>query len=213
MLSLTLPRRSDVDYKNGRRPKSVPLAWRAIVTTHEGLIDRPRDATHPEKGWNERGNDQTGKPWVDAKTWAVARVLDDHMDNDGTCWVSYATIAAQARIGRTAAKEGVARLVGAGLLELRQRRIAPSQSGSNIFRALGVGPERPWGRADSAHTPGRSGPQSPHEVEGPSGHPGPRAGGPAGEHLCAGCGGPLGYMIEGNDDGNGALCLACFHGR
>jgi hypothetical protein len=156
-------------YKNGRTPKSVPLAWRATVTTHDGLINRPRDSTKPEKGWPERGNDQTGKPWVDAKTWAVARVLDDHMGHDGTCFVSYQTIAAHARISRTAAKDGVARLVGAGLLELKQRRISRAQSDSNLYRALGVGAHRPGGRGDSAHTPGRTAPQSPHEVDDPSG--------------------------------------------
>jgi hypothetical protein len=43
----------------------------------------------------------------------------------------------------------------------------------------------------------------------PSGLPGPRAG----EPLCVGCGGSLGYLIEGDDDGSGALCLRCFHAR
>lgn len=159
-----------MNYKNGRRPKSVPLAWRAIVTTHEGLIDRP---------WPERGKDQIGRPWVDAKTWAVARVLDDHMGAEGTCWVSYGTIAAHARISRTAAKDGVARLVGAGLLERKQRRIGPAQSDSNLYRALGVGVHRPGGGGASAEGWGRTAPQSPHEVPsspfGPGG-PGKRCG-------------------------------------
>jgi hypothetical protein len=149
-----------VNYKNGRRPKSVPLAWRALVTTHEGLIDRPKDPARPEKGWNERGHDQTGKPWIDAKTWAVARVLDDHMDKDGTCSPSYQTIAEQARINRTAAKDGVARLVGAGLLELRQRRVAPNVSASNVYRAA-------WGWGLTA--PGGGG-SPPLKVNGSSTH-------------------------------------------
>jgi hypothetical protein len=158
-----------VNYKNGRRHKSVPLAWRALVTTHEGLIDRPKDLARPERGWNERGNDQTGKPWVDAKAWAVARVLDDHMGAEGTCWLSYATIAAQARISRTAVKDGAARLEGAGLLGITQRRVGPRQSDTNLFHALGVGAHRPGGRGDSAHTPGRTAPQSPQEVNDPFG--------------------------------------------
>jgi hypothetical protein len=106
-----------MNYKNGRVPRSVPLRWRAAVTTHDALIDRP---------WPEKGH---------AKTWAVARVLDDHMDKDGTCSPSYGTIAEQARISRSAAKDGVARLVGAGLLELKQRRIAHNISASNTYRA------------------------------------------------------------------------------
>lgn len=178
-------------YKNGRVPKSTPLAWRALVTSHEGLIDGAKDPSKPEKGWNERGYDQRGKPWIDAKTFAVARVLDDHMGKDGTCWISYATIAAHARIGRTAAKEGVARLVGAGLLEKKHRRIAPAQSDSNLYRALGVGPERPGGGAGAAITPGRSGPQSPHEVEQPSGPSAPRNGTaphPGKQEECSICG-------------------------
>ena len=125
-----------MNYKNGRVPKSVPLAWRATVTTHLGLIDRPKDPERPEAGWPEKGHDQTGKPWVDAKTWAVARVLDDHMDKDGTCSPSYGTIAEQARISRSAAKNGVARLVGAGLLELKQRRVTANISESNAYRAV-----------------------------------------------------------------------------
>ena len=32
-----------------------------------------------------------------------------------------------------------------------------------------------------------------------------------GSPRCAGCGGPLGYQVEG--DGDGALCLECFRGR
>lgn len=120
-----------MNYKNGHRPRSVPLRWRATVTTHEGLIDRP---------WPEKGHDQHGKPWIDAKTWAVARVLDDHMGANGTCSPSYGTIAAQARISRSAARDGVARLVGAGLLELKQRRVGPNISESNEYRAA-------WGYA------------------------------------------------------------------
>lgn len=200
-----------MDYKNGRRPKSVPLAWRAVVTTHEGLIDRPKDPARSDEGWRERGHDQTGKPWVDAKAWAVARVLDDHMGKDGTCWVSYATIAAQARISRTAAKDGIARLVGAGLLELKQRRIGPSMSDSNLYRALGVGAGRPGGGGGSAQGWGRVAPQSPHEVEDPSGLPAPRAGEPEGEQPCAECRGPLGYLLEGDGPTDGALCLTCFN--
>ncbi len=171
-----------MNYKNGRVPRSVPLAWRALVTAHEGLIDRPKDSARPEAGWPERGRDQTGRPWVDAKAWAVARVLDDHMGKDGTCWVSYATIAAHARISRTSAKEGVARLVGAGLLERKQRRIGPAASDSNLYRTLGVGPQRPQGGALSAQGWGPSGPQSPQEVDAPSGPPGPRAGRRCGKH-------------------------------
>jgi hypothetical protein len=139
-----------MNYKGGRVPGSVPLRWRATVTTHQGLIDRP---------WKERGHDQMGKPWVDAKTWAVARVLDDHMDKDGSCSPSYGTIAEQARIGRTAAKDGVARLVGAGLLEVRQRRVAPNISESNVYRAA-------WGLT----APGGR-PAPPPKVNGSATHP------------------------------------------
>jgi hypothetical protein len=50
----------------------------------------------------------------------------------------------------------------------------------------------------------------------PSGPPGPRDG--KAPHLgeqerCAGCDGPLGYLIEGGGLSDGALCLRCFHGR
>jgi hypothetical protein len=149
-----------MNYKNGRVPRSVPLAWRATVTTHEELIDRPKDPERPEAGWPERGHDQTGKPWVDAKTWAVARVLDDHMDKDGTCSPSYGTIAEQARINRTAAKDGIARLIGAGLLERKQRRITATISESNEYRAL-------WGWGRTA--PGGGG-APPPKVDGSSTH-------------------------------------------
>jgi hypothetical protein len=143
---------------------------------------------------------------VDAKTWAVARVLDDHMDKDGRCFVSYGTIALHARIGRTAAKDGVARLVGAGLLELRQRRLGPAASDSNLYRALGVGAVRPGGGGGALGTPGRCAPQSPHEVE-PSGHSGPRGRAAShpqdgGNHECGICAYP--GAVEA-----GGLCRRC----
>jgi hypothetical protein len=43
----------------------------------------------------------------------------------------------------------------------------------------------------------------------PSGPPGPRAG----EPRCSGCGGPLGYLVEGDNTADGALCLPCFRER
>jgi hypothetical protein len=55
-----------------------------------------------------------------------------------------------------------------------------------------------------------------HPLE-PSGPPGPRPeeASQAGkqQETCAGCGGPLGYLIEGDTPADGALCLTCFHGR
>jgi hypothetical protein len=141
---------------------------RAAVTTacvarhrhHPRLIDRPKDPERPEAGWPERGHDQTGKPWVDAKTWAVARVLDDHMDREGACSPSYGTIAEHARVSRSAAKDGVARLLGAGLLERKQRRITATISKSNEYRAA-------WGWGCTA--PG-GGVAPPPKVDGSSTH-------------------------------------------
>lgn len=49
---------------------------------------------------------------------------------------------------------------------------------------------------------------------GPSGLPGPQAGKrPKKDPTCASCGGPLGYLLDGDDDGAGAVCTRCFHGR
>jgi hypothetical protein len=55
-----------------------------------------------------------------------------------------------------------------------------------------------------------------HTPQQPSGLPGPRDGaapqiGEQGE--CAACAGPLGYLVEGDNPADGALCLACFNGR
>jgi hypothetical protein len=51
----------------------------------------------------------------------------------------------------------------------------------------------------------------------PSGPPGPRAGEAPHPGMqretCAGCGGPLGYLLEGDTPADGALCLPCFNGR
>ena len=30
---------------------------------------------------------------------------------------------------------------------------------------------------------------------------------------CAGCGGHLGYLIEGDEPADGAVCLTCWHAR
>jgi hypothetical protein len=175
----------NVKYKDGKQPKSIPLAWRAVVTRHEEVIDRP----YPEKGY-----DQQGKPWVDAKTWAVARVLDDHMDAKGVCWPSYATIAAEARISRTAAMNGIDRLVGAGLLEKKQRRLGPKASDANLYRALVPGRDQGSPGADERQS--RAGTQSPHEVHSAS---------PNGSaHICAKCGG------RGAGSNEVELCKKCW---
>ncbi len=57
------------------------------------------------------------------------------------------------------------------------------------------------------HIPAHSGATFPGN-QGSLQDPGGRA-----EQPCAECGGPLGYQLDGEGSTDGALCLACFHGR
>lgn len=121
--------------------KPLPIRWRRLVTEYDGTI---------EGHYTERGHViPTGRPWIDAKAWAVAQALAEFMDNErGECWPSYGTLAAMTRLSRTTVKNGVDRLVHAGLLERKQRRLAQNWSDSNLYRALGVETRRKRGATE-----------------------------------------------------------------
>ena len=168
------------------RAVPIPIRWRQAVTEHSGVIDDP---SYRERG---RDRDLRGQPWIDAKTWAVAQALAMFMDNDGECYPSYATLAAMARISRTAAIDGVNRLVSAGLLMRVRRRKGPRDSDSNIYRAMGVVAE-----GDQGSRPGRQrwSPRATQTLKNSSSRPQQDA-------RCDKCGGP-----RANRDG---LCVSCW---
>lgn len=95
---------------HGERPRTTETTWRPMI---------PPEAIRPEVG---------------AIALAVYVVLAQHADSrTGTCWPSYAHIAAQIGISRRQAMRMVTKLESLGLVTIAKRRVVEGDADSNLY--------------------------------------------------------------------------------